>query len=332
MAKQTARGKLVQETILKFPNTSKHGIAELLFTNHPHLFDSKEHARYLVRNYTGSGSKNYATQADYKGNFTPQNQYGLNYSKCKKREFVNLPTSSNNILWLSDIHFPNHDIEALTAALDYGKKMKVNCIVLGGDILDNEPFTNHDAPPPSKDDVIEWFDMVEDFLDMLNNHFPKAHKVWLEGNHDNWYVRYLMKKAPVLFGDEYYRLPQRLNLKNKNVEFLEQHKILRAGKLQLLHGHTLVKGFIAPVNPARGVFLRTKSSTLIGHVHQNSYHPERNMKGEIIGCWSVGCLCTLSPDYDPHNTKHGNGFAHITTEKNGNFNVQLKEIFNGKIL
>ena len=332
-APQTAIGKLVQETILKFPASSKSAIAELLYANNPQLFNSKEHARTLVRSYTNAlGGRYNSNEVAHEAGFTSTNPFGLNYSRCKDREFYNLPISSNNILWLSDIHFPNHDIKALTAALNYGKEKNINCIVLGGDILDNEPFTSHDAPPPSKDDVLDWFDMVEDFLDMLNREFPNAHKIWLEGNHDNWYMRYLIKKAPMLFGDSYYHLPQRLNLKEKNIEFFEQHIIIRAGKLHMVHGHTMVKGIISPVNPARGLFLKAKSSVIIGHVHQNSYHPERNFKGELIGCWSVGCLCTLAPSYDPHNTKHGTGFAHITTSENGNFNVQLKDIYNGDII
>jgi predicted phosphodiesterase len=239
--------------------------------------------------------------------------------------------SSNNILWLSDIHIPNQDNEALKLAIDYGVKNKINCIVLGGDILDNTPFTNHDAPPPSADDVVEWFEYCEIFLSHLRTKFPKAHIVWLEGNHDNWFVRYLMKKAPMLFNDPYFRLPQRLNLKKYNVDFYEQNIVVRAGKLHMLHGHTIVRGFMAPVNAARGVFMRAKSSMIIGHVHSTSNHSETNIKEEPISCWSVGCLCTLAPDYDPHNTKHNVGFAHILVEKNGDFEVLNKRIINNKI-
>lgn len=331
MSKPTQINKVTREILEKYPNSSKRALSELLFENYPTLFASSEHARAIIKHITCKYS-NYKNKINHKTDFDRINPFGLNYSKAKERQFVTIPTAYNNILWLSDIHFPNHDIKALTSALNYGIENKINCIVLGGDILDNEPFTNHDAPPPSKNDVLDWFEMVEDFLDMLKSKFPKAKIYWLEGNHDNWYVRYLMKKAPMLFGDEYYRLPQRLNLKSKGIDFLEQNIILKAGKLQLLHGHTVVRGVFPPVNPARGVFLKTKSSTLIGHVHQNSYHPERNLKGDIIGCWSVGCLCTLAPDYDPHNTKHGNGFAHIQTKPNGHFKVELKEIFEGEIL
>lgn len=322
--------ELAVEYVLKFPSISKSSIAVKLFDDYPTLFKNPEDARTFVRRATGSS---FATYKGKKYNFKDKVAHtpDLPPSIKKDRFFVDLPVSSNNILWLSDIHLPNQDNEAIKIAIDYGKKNKINCIVLGGDILDNTPFTSHDAPPPSASDVREWFDYAEIFFSHLRTIFPKAHIVWLEGNHDNWYVRYLMKKAPVLFDDEYYRLPERLNLKKYNIDFYEQHIVVRAGKLHMVHGHTIVKGVFAPVNAARGVFMRAKSSMIVGHVHSTSSHSESNIAEDEIACWSVGCLCTLAPDYSPHGTKHNLGFANILVEKNGNFEVLNKRIINGKI-
>jgi len=332
MPKQLPTTKLVLDALVKFPNSSKSSIATMLYENNKHLFNSVEHVRQTIKNYTTIGgliSKENKVYFDNK--YTAENPFGLGYSERKEREFIKLPTHSNNILVISDIHFPNQDNKALTLALQYGVDNDVNCIIINGDLLDNEPFTNHDAPPPSKTDVVDWFEMAEDFLDTLIWKFPKANIFWAEGNHDQWFERYLMKKAPMLFNDEYFRMPQRLNLKEKGITYLTSEKILLAGKLQILHGHTLIRGMFSPVNPARGLFLRTKSSTLIGHVHTTSSHHEANLKGEIIGCYSMGCLCTLAPSYDAHNTKHNTGFAHVLTEKNGEFRVLNKTIIKGKI-
>ncbi len=207
-----------------------------------------------------------------------------------------------------------------------------DCVILGGDVMDNTPFTSHDAPPPSPDDVRDYFEMTQQFLQWLRSKFTKAHIIWIEGNHDNWLMRWLMKKAPILFNDPYYHLPQRLDLKKYNVEFFTQEVILKIGKLNASHGHTIVKGVFAPVNAARGVFMKTKSNYIIGHCHTTSQHLETNIKGEQIGCWSTGCLCELSPSYDPHNTKHNLGFAHITVENNGSFTIANKMIVNNKIV
>jgi predicted phosphodiesterase len=319
------KDQLAVEYLTKFPSISKSSIAAKLYNDHPHVFNSVEDARIKIRRITGADGNFSSRKINIP--HTPE----LPPSRMTNREFVDLPVSSNNILWMSDIHIPNQDNEALKLAIDYGVKNKINCIVLGGDVLDNTPFTNHDAPPPSADDVVQWFEYCQIFLSHLRTKFPKAHIVWIEGNHDNWYVRYLMKKAPMLFNDEYFRLPQRLDLKKYSVDFYEQHIVVRAGKLHMLHGHTIMRGFMAPVNAARGVFVKAKSSMIIGHVHSTSNHSETNIKEEPISCWSTGCLCTLAPDYDPHNTKHNLGFAHILVEGNGEFEVINKRIINNKI-
>jgi predicted phosphodiesterase len=188
------------------------------------MYKNQEDARTFVRNATNSFGNEHKKYNHRDITHTPD----LPPSLSKQRIFVDLPVSSNNILWMSDIHLPNHDIDAINLATKFGIDKKINCIVLGGDILDNTPFTSHDSPPPSADDVRDWFEYAEILFSHLRTLFPKAHIVWIEGNHDNWYVRYLMKKAPVLFNDEYYRLPQRLNLKKYNIEFYDQNPYFEA--------------------------------------------------------------------------------------------------------
>lgn len=323
----TQKQSLAREYVLKFPAIAKGAIALKLYEDYPAVFRDKEDARMNIRRAVGSNGP-YSLRKEKQVKYEmPQ----LPPSQSAKRKFIDLPQIADNILWLSDVHIPNQENEAIELALDYGKKNKINCIVLGGDILDNTPFTSHDSPPPSPEDVADFFDYCEIFLKRIRTLFPTAHIIWLEGNHDAWYVRYLMKKAPMLFNDPYYRIPERLNLKQFNIDYYEQNVIARAGKLHMHHGHLIIRGIFSPVNAARGVFTKAKSSMIIGHVHSTSEHSEGNIKGEDIGCWSVGCLCTLAPDYDPFNTKHNLGFAHIKVDKNGDFQVFNKRIINNKV-
>jgi hypothetical protein len=66
------------------------------------------------------------------------------------------------------------------------------------------------------------------------------------------------------------------------------------------------------------------------HFHQTSEHTEPTISGEIITCWSVGCLCNLHPEYMPLN-KWNHGFAEIYNE-DGFFNVKNRKIINYKLL
>jgi predicted phosphodiesterase len=233
---------------------------------------------------------------------------------------------------ISDLHFPNHRSVPIELSLQTFDDLRINTLLINGDLLDNTPFTRFDRPPINPNDVPRIFDKVERFLESLRDRYPKARIIWLEGNHDAWYKVFLMKRAEVLFGDTYFHLEERLHLDEYKVEFLPQERYLMAGKLAIAHGHHIIKGIFAPVNSARGVYLKAKVNAMIGHVHTASYHEERTLHGDIIGCWSTGCLCTLTPPYQPMAGKAGHGSAHVRVKKDGSFHVENYRIHKGKIL
>jgi predicted phosphodiesterase len=313
------------KALIEFPKLSKNAIVTYLLETYPTYFSDYENTRSIVRKVTGAQGESRLKYkvVDHKPDI--ETQFNLPQSKGEKRNFIDLPKECNNILIISDIHFPNHDVKALGKALEYGKTNKINCIVINGDLLDNEPFTNHDAPPPNSSDVRDWFQMTEDFLDMLLEEF-KCPIYFVEGNHDNWYMRYLMKKAPVLFNDQYYTLSARLKLREKGIVWIPQTSVLMIGKLPVTHGHMIIKGFFSPVNPAKGVYNKIKGSMLIGHCHTTSEHSESNLQGDLNTTYSVACLCTLAPNYDPFNCKHNLGFARVIVQENGNYRVENKRI------
>jgi|LakMenE01Jun11ns_1017448.scaffolds.fasta_scaffold9914129_4 predicted phosphodiesterase len=316
---------IVIRALTEFPKMSKSAIVRYLLETYPAMFDDYENTRSIVRKVTGAQGESRLKYKVVDHNPDIETQFNLPKSKGEKRNFIDLPKECHNILIISDIHFPNHDVKALGKALEYGKANNINCIVINGDLLDNEPFTNHDAPPPNTSDVRDWFQMTEDFLDMLISEF-KCPIYYIEGNHDNWYMRYLMKKAPVLFNDQYYTLSARLKLREKGIVWIPQTSVLMIGKLPVTHGHMIIKGFFSPVNPAKGVYNKIKGSMLIGHCHTTSEHSESNLQGDLNTTYSVACLCTLAPNYDPFNCKHNLGFARVIVQENGNYRVENKRI------
>lgn len=333
------RKEITKEYIIKFSGLSHAQIARKLHEDYPTVYPTAENARDSVRYYAGKhGNENRRTLLDkdiMNSGIAKQNKdllqkWGLIKSNSPKKETYKIPAEYNRILWVSDIHFPNHDEIALTTALNYGYENKANCIIIGGDLLDNSPFTRF-LTPPNKLAAREYFDMAISFLKSLRANFPEALIIYMEGNHDRWYTDWLIKHCAVVFDDPYYQLEARLGLDSLNIKFLRENVMVKAGKLPMLHGHTIVRGVFAPVNAARGAYIRSKSNLLIGHTHQVSMHSEKDINGKATKTWSTGCLCTLSPGYDPHNTKHSHGFAFITTEANGDFTVNNFEILNGQI-
>lgn len=323
MSKAIKKVQFVKQLLEKYKGyPNKSAIADKIFTDHPLHFTSKEDVRYWVRYVVGKAGDDHRQKKKFDDTMLPA-------SKAKKTRHYYVHSSRDRILVISDIHFPNQDNKALAKAIQTGKERDVNCIIILGDLLDNTPFSSYDHPPDA-DDARAWFQMTDTFLLDLRMMFPDAEIIWAEGNHDNWYQRWLIKKAPMIWNDPYYQLQERLRLDEKDIIWLTQKQKIYIDGLILLHGHTLVKGIIAPVNAARGVFLKAKESTMIGHVHQSHSHTERTLKDKLISCFSLGCLCTLEPDYDPHNTKHAQGFA-IITRKKGNFNVENYKYYNGQI-
>lgn len=240
-----------------------------------------------------------------------------------------LPINHNNILLLSDIHVPYHNIQALTLALKYGLDNDVNTILLNGDIIDFYAISRFEKDPRKRNFGHEVL-MTRQFLGTLRKLFPNAAIYYKCGNHDVRYDHYIMRNAPDLLGMDEFNFESLMHLDKYNITFIPDKQIIHAGKLTILHGHELGASVFSPVNIARGLFLRAKDSALCGHHHQASEHTEPNINGKITTCWSVACLCELHPDYMPIN-KHHHGFAHVKVLDTGEFEVSNYRIVNGKI-
>ena len=332
MASQpTEVGKVVRDYLKRFPKTSKHTLAQKLLHDNPLLFNSVESARSAIRYHTGAngnGNRKAAkNQITTTANFSAQNPFGLPPSEAKEFEPYILPKASNNILFLTDIHLPYHDINALTLALQYGKERNVNTIYLNGDILDCYKASFHEQDPKNRDMSYE-LEQGRQFIDLLKREFPTAKIFWKEGNHEMRWERFLRVKAPICLGMEEFRLSVLLKLGEKGVTWIPNKQLVQAGKLNIIHGNEYKGG--GGINVARTLWLRAGDNVIAGDKHKTQSGLKTNIDKSVVGTWSVGCLCELNPDYLPFN-EWNLGFAYIEVESNGNFTVHNKQIINGKI-
>jgi predicted phosphodiesterase len=323
--------EIVRPYLERFPNHADLTLAKKIYKENPLVWTQIESVRYIVRALRGKRESNYKDKSLYKAKTYDTNPYKLPQSEEKERVPFTLPLACNNILLISDLHIPYHSIDAITAALDYGKKENVNTILINGDLIDFYGCSRFEKDP-RKRSVKHEFDTTKEFLRILRATFLNAQIYWLKGNHDVRYEHWLMAKAPEVFDDPYYLMEERLRLNEERVHLIDDKTIVRAGKLSIHHGHLFFRGFMAPVNSARGLFMKSKQSTICSHVHKVSEHNETNLSGELISCWSTGCLSELSPDYNPHSNNYSHGFAHIRTDKEGNYSVKNFRILKGRIL
>jgi predicted phosphodiesterase len=323
--------EIVRPYLERFPDHADLTLAKKIYKENPLVWTQIESVRYIVRALRGKRESNYKDKSLHKPKTYDTNPYKLPQSEEKERVPFTLPLACNNILLISDLHIPYHSIDAITAALDYGKKENVNTILINGDLIDFYGCSRFEKDP-RKRSIKHEFDTTKEFLRILRATFPNAQIYWLKGNHDVRYEHWLMAKAPEVFDDPYYLMEERLRLNEERVHLIDDKTIVRSGKLSIHHGHLFFRGFGAPVNAARGLFLKVKQSAIVGHTHRISEHSETTLSGELITCWSTGCLSELSPDYNPHSNNYSHGFAHIQTKTDGNYSVKNFRILNGIIL
>jgi predicted phosphodiesterase len=230
-------------------------------------------------------------------------------------------------LILSDIHLPQHDVPAVEAAIAEAKRRGVVGVLLNGDILDCHELSVHDKDK----NALRYVDELRigrEFFAYMRQQFPKAEFVYKLGNHEERLGKYIIQRAPALEGIEGVDLPSCLNARDHGVSIIRDKRLIRLGKLNVLHGHEYQGG--GGVNPARWLFLRARSVALCGHFHRTSEHHAKDISDKYQAAWSAGCLCDLKPLYAPHNEwNHGFCFAEVGND--GDFSVQNIRVMEGKI-
>lgn len=330
--KDDVKKSIVIKYCEKYPDLSTRQLAAFIFDDYPDKFTTFDAVRDWVRRIRGQ------TKPDRINNDRPDlhqrvtvqeavTKYNL-APKSKPIEDFNFPHKKPLIL--SDIHLPFHDMDALMLAIDYGKQMGVDSVYLNGDVLDFydiSRFLKEKIHVSAADEREYFYGFITMLKDELN--VPIYYKL---GNHEERWEHYIMRNAPAFADFDDFSFKSVFKLDELGVQYINSRQKVYMGKLIVIHGHEAGDSFFSPVNPARGAFLKYKTSTLSGHNHQTSSHFESNLHGENIGCYSTGCLCALNPDYRPFAyTKWNHGFAIVEVEDDGNFNVDNYRIKNGKV-
>jgi predicted phosphodiesterase len=322
--------QMAEELIRKFPNSPSLTLAKRLFSDYPETFMTVESARNSVRVVRGAHGKAKLRQATIpREHQKPHNPLGLPDSDETIWEpfFIE---GEQKIGVFGDVHIPYHHITSLTAFLQWLKRQNPETLLINGDLCDFHGLSRFEKNPKARNLAGERAATLQ-FFEVLRKQFPKSRIILKLGNHDERLEKYLAVKAPELLDLDEVQFESLFKLDNYGIELVGQKRIIRAGGLSILHGHEYPTPVIGPVNAARGLFLRAKDSALVNHHHQVSEHTESTIKGEIITCWSLGCLCELHPAYAPIN-KWSHGGAIVELDAKGNYEVWNKRILHGKVV
>jgi len=256
-------------------------------------------------------------------NLETLDNFGIEASLGEEYTSAKLPNHLKKIGILSDIHFPYHDLEALTCAIKYLKNQEIDCLYLNGDIQDFYSISRHEKEKDMRDFKRE-VDMNRDFLQRLRDLFRTIPIYYKLGNHENRFARALNVEAEEFsqLADLQFNVFFRLD--KLGITMVEDWQGMEMGDLLVLHGHELQGA--GGINPSQNLFNKTICNTLIGHVHRTSTTQKKTGLKQFINTYSTGCLTLLSPKYMPFSM-HNHGFAIVEIEngKSKVNNIQKKK-------
>jgi hypothetical protein len=298
-------------------------LARIVYSENKLLFSNVESVRRTLRAIEGKANNRIKVRKQMPER--PRNPYNL--PESDEAVYEPYVLDAKRLLVLSDIHIPYHSIDAITCAFDYAKGEKPDAILLNGDTIDFFGLSRF-MKDPKKRSVAHELQAFKELVDVIKKTF-NAKIYYKMGNHCERYEHFLWMKAHELVGIEEFDFSNIIKARAEGIEIIKDKRIMKAGDLNIIHGHEFGGSVFSPVNIARGLFLKGKVSAMQGHNHQSSSHSESNMNGEITTTWSLGCLCELHPAYLPIN-KWNHGFAIVDIDGK-NFEVRNKNIYKGQI-
>lgn len=307
----------LDKVLTEFPEVPTRTLAKRVYSQHKKFFKDIEQVRSALRRRRGNSGMASTKDKKHirengKAGWTPK----LPPSQAKEW----LPyviAGPERIALINDLHIPYHNNKVLEQWLKDAQEYEPSIILINGDLLDFYRLSRFDKDPNNRDTAYE-IDAVHDFLDWLQHYFA-ADIIFKEGNHDERWRRYLFNHAPEIAKFKQLELGEILELEERKIQYVADKRIIMAGDLPILHGHEF-QGSSA-INPARSMANKLTNSALQGHCHRSSEYLERNVLGHWIKCYSVGCMCELTPEYSRIN-RWNNGYAFIDIHEDGSFEIQ----------
>jgi hypothetical protein len=220
--------------------------------------------------------------------------------------------------FLSDIHFPAHEVATWNLTLRLLKKINPHVIWLGGDIFDMLPVASYAKDPQKALRLQEDLDIGSVQLRRLRRAFPRSTIYFKEGNHETRLTRFLLSRAAELTGLRKLQLKHLLDLDDLDIQWIGNEEQFRIGELWHMHGNEIPVG---SVYPARNLYLKIGVNVIFGHYHRESKYLDRAMDKKSHGAWGNSCMQTFDPEYLFHN-QWTHGFHVIEYNRFGRFRVE----------
>ncbi len=240
------------------------------------------------------------------------------------------PSNLQRWLIVPDTHAPYHDRESWATMIAAARTLDLHGIVVQGDLLDLYSVSSHDREPHRVSklavEILDCLDCLDD-LDSLG----AAEKVYCFGNHENRLRRYLVRKAPELFGT--VDVETLLRLEDRGWKWHKYRKSVKVGDLVIVHD-VGQHGKYAALNAAA----RLWQPAAIGHVHRSQLqtficprtgHPVPSASFGWLGSYDLAGEYK-SEDVARIEWPHGFGLAYV--EPSGAVHLRPIVIANGRCI
>lgn len=329
-------GDVARDYCLRYPALPSRQIARILCKEEPALFLTIEHARNVVRLYRGANGAKHRAGTVRAGSLIER--LALPEPEPPEFKIYELPADVKRWLILADLHIPYYDAVATGRCMEWAMRRENRCdgVILLGDVLDFYLISRFQKDP-RKRDVLGELDDVGLLLDSITKHLKPKRILWKEGNHELRLEDWRNRQTPELLrrpkpGEpvkpEYLSIEAYLGLEKRGVTWIPWMTAIRHRALNIFH--EIVGCGVGTVSPARTALLKTKECSLVAHSHIASEQDDPTVRGKMITCWSVPCLCEMHPRYAREN-KWGQGCAVLDT-RGDKWRVELHRLIDGEVL
>lgn len=222
---------------------------------------------------------------------------------------------SPTVLIIGDIHYPLHDSKAVQAAYDFGKCLKPDVLVVGGDLVDFAAISRFLHNPREVPSLQREMDGGRALLSLFSG--LAKERIFVGGNHEERLEKFLLRNAPQLL--ELRCLDLREALGMKAWTYVPYPAFWKCGRLIVHHGVS----YNGTTN-AKNLAKFDGHSVAQGHSHRLSQTFHRSLHGQVSAVeW--GCLCDLNPHYC-HRPNWTQGVAVWSGSK-----LSVRPILRGKV-
>jgi len=242
---------------------------------------------------------------------------------------------------LPDIHYPLHDEPSWNAVLEFVPFFKPDEIVLLGDALEMQAIDHWKEEKgnrrafENKRLKKEYEGFIQDILEPLEKLAPKAKKVYMGGNHEDW-ASQLVDRQPQMEG--FVEPEIVMHLADRGWQWIpylikQSGRLIpgtyKIGKLTFTHGQYTNKYHAAKMSDCYD------RSVAYGHTHDVQLYTKVHAEdpNDFHSAQSIGCLCNLSPGYlwgRPNRWVHSFGAMYV--QPDGKYNLYVPIIIDGKFV